>query len=124
MYLLNAFSPTMLPNGGVVQFTNISLKDAGQIVRAAAWSHSLHTAIGHPGTAEVFQELLKVKVDVNREQIVLPVGGKAVVGSLNSRLPEGKVLNAEELSGVQIRWLFVHHIPSSWMRPEEDDDDE
>ena len=55
------------------------------------------SAVGHEATAEVLSRLLGVKVPVNRARIQMQPGDEAVVFRLHERLPEGKVLSAEEL---------------------------
>ena len=55
------------------------------------------SAVGHPGAAEFLSELLGVEVTVNRIKAELRPGDGAVVLMLKQRLPEGKVLGAEEM---------------------------
>jgi hypothetical protein len=103
-YLLNAFSTTMLPEGGVVEFENLA---------APPMLGTFVSAVGHEGTAMVFSDILGVKVEPARVMVTLQPGDVAIVGQIanfflmNSRLPEGKVLSAEELRDFPIRWVRV-----------------
>ena len=108
-YLLNAFSTTMLPNGGMVEFTNlVDATEASAGLTGAEHEPDFVSAVGHEGTAAVFSQLLNLPVQVARVMVTLNPGDWAVVGQLNTRLPEGKVLSAEELAGLPIRWVLVH----------------
>ena len=102
-YLLNAFSTTMLLNGGVAKFIN--LEDAQKAREFLPGN--LVSAVGHQGTADVFSVLLDVPVEPRRVQIVLKPGDYAVIGQINARLPEGKILNTAELEEFPIRWVLV-----------------
>jgi hypothetical protein len=93
-YLLNAFSTTMLPEGGVVEFENLGTPALGEFV----------SAVGHEGTAQVFSDLLGLSVEPARIMVALQPGDVAIVGQINA---EGKVLNAEELRELPIRWIRV-----------------
>lgn len=102
-YLLNAFSTTMLPAGGVVEFTNLyAVHEATDVL-----SDGFESAVGHQGTAVTFSQLLKLPVKARRVQITLAPGDWAVIGQINARLPEGKVLSGEELRDLPIRWVLA-----------------
>lgn len=103
MKILNAFSPTMVPKGGAVCFTDIDIEEARWLVS----KEPIESAIGHPGTAEVFSRLLIHGIEPARTMVVLKEGETALLGSINARLPEGKVLTAEELKNLPIRWVKV-----------------
>jgi len=55
------------------------------------------SAVGHQGTAELLGRLLGVEVPVNRVKAEMQPGDRALVVRLTGRLPEGKVLTAEEM---------------------------
>ncbi len=55
------------------------------------------SAIGHSASADVLSNYLSIEIPVNRIQISMLTGDKALVLRLLSRLPEGKVLDHEEL---------------------------
>jgi len=55
------------------------------------------SAIGHAGAALFLTRLLGVNVPVNRVTVDLQIGDRAVVLRLKERLPEGAVLNEEQM---------------------------
>jgi len=58
------------------------------------------SAIGHEATAQILTELLGISVPVNRIQFEQQAGQDAIVFKLNGRVPEGKILNREEIEGI------------------------
>lgn len=71
------------------------------------------SAIGHEATAQILSELLSteaypVHVPVNRIQAEQQVGQPALVFKVNGRLPEGVILDREQLEkiGYSLGWLF------------------
>lgn len=71
-------------------------KDA-DVAEIALFAVDTVSAIGHPGTAEVMTQVLGFEVKANRAYITLNPGDMALVFQITERLPEGKVLTAEEL---------------------------
>jgi len=55
------------------------------------------SAIGHQATADVLSEILGETIPCNRIQVKMQPGDAALVFRLKERLPEGKILSAEEL---------------------------
>jgi len=92
----------MLPEGGMVEFRPLSPQEARWLAEKG-----LESAVGHEATAQVFSEVLGVAVPANRVQVTLSRGDFALLGSLNARLPEGKVLSRSEMAAFPIRWLLV-----------------
>jgi hypothetical protein len=93
IYILN--SP-ILPNYGEYRFEKISVEEAKALL-----SGGFTSAVGHKGTAEVLSSILGVNIPENRVAISLEKGDIALVFRLLVRLPEGKVLSAEELKGLK-----------------------
>jgi hypothetical protein len=54
--------------------------------------------------------LLGTEISPNRIQVTFEVGDEALVFKLDCRLPEGKVLNAEELKGLPFSWKLLRRI--------------
>jgi len=109
LYILNAFSPNMLPplNEGecvTVTFTKINLEQARNLVQNYNFFES---AIGHEGTAQVLTEQLGVPVPMNRIPIVLSLGDVALVALPATRLPEGAVLSREQLLQYPVHYYLV-----------------
>ena len=96
----------ILPNDGVFSLVTISEHEAKKWVANGDWT----SAVGHPGTAEVMSSLLGTEIPPNRVQVEFGVGDEALVFKLDCRLPEGKVLNAEELRGLPFTWKLLRRI--------------
>jgi len=107
LYVGNAFSVSMLSGDTIVEFKRISLEKARELVR----NREFISFVGHPSTAEVMTKLLGVEVSANRVPVELDLGDEVLVMSLNQRLPEGKVLNREELEELveqgKIQWWHI-----------------
>lgn len=89
-YILNT---PILTDWGTYRFTEISLPEAKRFLTV-----DFISAVGHAGTAEVLSKLLESEITANRVAITMKKGDRALVFRLLDRLPEGTVLNAEELA--------------------------
>ena len=58
------------------------------------------SAIGHSASADLLAKLLNMDIHVNRIHVNMQAGDQALILRLLERLPEGKVLNDEEMSRV------------------------
>jgi CRISPR-associated Csx2 family protein len=65
------------------------------------------SAVGHRTAADFLAALLRVPVPVSRVAVAMAPGDAALVLRLRERLPEGKVLSAEEIAAVpfELGWL-------------------
>lgn len=86
-YILNT---PVLTDYGLYRFSKIGIDEARVLAQKAT------SAVGHAGAAEALSRILGIEVRVNRMEVVMNPGDMAVVLRLKKRLPEGKVLNAEE----------------------------
>jgi len=104
MKLLNAFTPAMLEAfPSVVSFIEIKEEAARKLA-----SDGVESCVGHAGSAELYSARLGVAVPVNRVNVRLFPGETALLGQYTGpRLPEGKILTAEELAAAPMRWLLV-----------------
>ena len=93
IYIMN--SP-VLPTYGEYRFSRISVEEAKSLL-----SGDFTSAVGHKATAEVLTSILGVNIPENRVAISLEKGDIAVIFRLGVRLPEGKILSAEELKGLK-----------------------
>ena len=88
-YLINT---PILTTYGDYSFTKISVTEATGILKDGFVS-----AVGHQATADILKRILGIDVPMNRASIEMDCGDIAVVFRLLQRLPEGAVLNQEEL---------------------------
>jgi hypothetical protein len=95
LYILN--SP-ILTSFGVFIYKPLSLAEAISILKQGFTS-----AVGHEATASFLSQLTGLTIPVNRIQIQMKPGDKAIVFQVLQRLPEGKVLSEEELKAVPYR---------------------
>lgn len=65
------------------------------------------SAIGHQASADFLSALLGIDIPANRVAVTMQAGDAALVLRLTERLPEGRVLSAEEMAGVsyELGWL-------------------
>jgi len=107
----NAFSVSMISvyPKATLSFVGISLEDARKWVKLAVSEGKLHSIVGHESTAKLLSELLGAEIKANREFYIMRPNDVLLVASINARLPEGKVLNLEELKKFadSISWRLV-----------------
>jgi len=74
------------------------------------YGHEVQSAIGHTAAAQLLGDVLQRPVPVNRVSVTLQPGDSALVLRLTQRLPEGRVLNADELATIphELGWLRYH----------------
>ena len=91
-YLANAFSLSMIAQlPAIIKVEELSAEAFCQEAKNAT------SAIGHQGTAQVLSTLCGFEVPVSRIAIQLSRGEEVLVFQLLERLPEGKVLSAQEV---------------------------
>lgn len=97
LYVTSAFSLSMIPSeGAVIKVRPTSPEDARKLLVTQRWE----SAVGHEATAKILSEILGVTVPAQRKAIKLQIGDAVLVFQLLQRLPEGKILNEEELREV------------------------
>lgn len=106
LIISNAFSISMLSDSEELMFEKCELREIKNLIEDC--DLTFHSIIGHEGTATVFSQILGIELPANREFYKLQEKDVLVVGSLNARLPEGKVLSEEELKEVPIQWWIVN----------------
>lgn len=68
------------------------------------------SAIGHAASANLLSQLLQIEIPVNRSTITMAVGDQALILRLLQRLPEGKVLNDQEMLTVEFELGLLKRI--------------
>ena len=91
-YILNV---PVLTEYGTYKFEKIDMLTAKQFL-----ADDFTSAVGHQGTADVLSKILGVNIPFNRVAITMQPGDQALVFRLKTRLPEGAILTADQLSGL------------------------
>lgn len=111
LYLLSGFSLGMLMQADcrvrVIRLVSSGIKEYKATLEKIMQPDAVVSAVGHESTAGLMSELLGENVPVNREQIMMDKGDKALVFQIMGRLPEGRVLAAHELLMVPYKWCRV-----------------
>lgn len=94
--LLNA---SILTAYGNFRFEPLELKEARNLIKEFSENEnkSIESAIGHTATAEILSELLNFKIGTNRSEFFQTTEDLALIFKLKKRVPEGKVLNRNEI---------------------------
>ena len=107
LYLTNSFSLNMLDLSNRDEVVIKVQKISEEMVKEILSKQDFVSAIGHESTAKLITEILGIQVPANRIQIKVKKGDKIVVLQLLQRLPEGKVLNEQELQQIPKQWFLV-----------------
>ena len=100
LYILSAFSLNMIKDRGWIHLNvrELSPATAREVLEEKQRKgFEVVSAIGHPATASLASKVLGIEVPANRIEIALEDGDEAIVFQLMTRLPEGTVLNEDEL---------------------------
>lgn len=103
VYILSA---SVIPNYGTFRFNKITVEEARKILEE---NYSV-SAIRHEGTAKIMSSILQREIPTNRIAINMDVNDKAIVFRLLERLPEGKILNEEELKQVKYEIALLERL--------------
>jgi len=102
LYLLSTrMIPVVLDGPHTITVQPVTCEEARSIL-----SGGYVSAVGHEGTAQVLSALLGIVVPPNRIAVEMRPGDEAVHLAITARLPEGRVLTAEELAGIP--YQLVH----------------
>ena len=102
LYLMNT---TVIPHGadGVWIVTSILPHEAAEFPPNMPWT----SAVGHQSSAEAMSAVLGISVPVNRITVVPKPGDKFLCLKLNSRPPEGVVLDREQMEQIGYSWALM-----------------
>jgi hypothetical protein len=105
LYLM---STTVIPSGsdGTWEFRSVSNEEARKFFVSAEEAIS---AIGHASTAEAISSALGAEVKMNRITVNPEVGDYFLCFRLNSRPPEGAILDLETLKEIGFGWAIMHY---------------
>ena len=93
-YILNA---AVIPNYGQYRFSGpLSVIEARALLE-----DGFESAIGHDASAAILSQVLEREIPVKRQAIAMQPGDRALVFRLVDRLPEGAVLDVEQLRALR-----------------------
>lgn len=102
-YVLNT---AILTNYGTWRLSGpLTCDEAKKILEAGFVS-----AIGHAATAELMSRLLSIEIQTQRIAIKFGVGDRSLVFRLKERLPEGLVLNTEQLEKLDYEFSLLERL--------------
>jgi hypothetical protein len=114
LYITNAFSANMLfanYHVALVYFEKISEEEARKMLESFAFE----SAIGHEATAQVLSKRLGQEIRVDRKPVSLQVGDQVLICQISGgRLPEGKVLNEQEVNELPVIYIRAFVTESKW----------
>ncbi len=103
LYVINT---PILTDYGIWSFTGpLSVSEAQNLLSAPFVS-----AIGHEASAAVLSQLLHREIPVNRIQIQMQRGDRALILRLLKRLPEGKILDETELKALDFEFGLLERL--------------
>jgi hypothetical protein len=107
VYVLSAFIIPVnfdeMPEA-TIKVRRITVEEAREIL-----ANGFVSAVGHEGTAKLLSQLLGIQIPAERRTIFMRPGDRAVHFYLKSRLPEGVVLNEEQLKSLPF-WLVLSEV--------------
>jgi hypothetical protein len=107
VYLLNSLiTPINFDkfSNAKISFRRVDVETVKRIL-----SDGFISAVGHEATAQLLSKLLGVHVPLNRSQIFMEKGDKAIHFFLKQRLPGGVVLDEAELAKLEY-WLILSEV--------------
>lgn len=103
--IANAISINMLTENSNLSFQKISKEEVKSLLNQGFMS-----IVGHEATAKIFSQILEIEIPQNRIHYSMEKEDILIVGCLNIRLPEGKVLTEEELKQIEINFWKIEYI--------------
>jgi len=88
-----------------IKLTKITVDEAREMLI----NNKFISAVGHEGTAKLLSQLLGIAIQINRITAFFEPGDVGIHFFLKTRLPEGKILSAEELAKLDY-WLVKSEV--------------
>ena len=104
LYLMNTTGIFTTKKSLLIEYREISKDEAKLILEDELKRDGVISAIGHQGTTDFLNILLDTNFPTQRHQVDFKVGDSAICFQLKSRLPEGTVLNKEELEKYEYKF--------------------
>ncbi|MHB8552833.1 MAG: YddF family protein [Thermoplasmataceae archaeon] len=112
LYIMN--SP-IITSYGAFDYVYMSKEKAKQIIKYNrnslnedfTGSGNVISAIGHEATAEFLSKVLGMPIPMNRIAVSMKPGDAAIVIKLLQRLPEGKILTAQEMNAIPVEFGYL-----------------
>lgn len=105
-YPIAVFNGPVVTTTGLYRVSNISVEDAKELLR----NNPVISAVGHKASAEIISEVLDADVPMNRIQFSQQKGQKAIIFKLNTRPPEGVILNRAEIEAIGFTFRLMERI--------------
>jgi hypothetical protein len=114
--MLYLFNTTIMPNEGTFTNRKVTEAEVRQILRR--FSNNFTSAIGHQATADAFNSLFAVGVEVNRIPATMAEGDEAIALKIMGRLPEGQILTTEELNKIGFEFYHIRRLATPTQTPD------
>ena len=106
--MLYLFNITIMPNEGTFTNRKVTEDEVRQILQRH--SNQFMSAIGHQATADAFNSLFSVGVEVNRIPATMAEGDEAIALKIVGRLPEGQILTTKELNKIGFEFYHIRRL--------------
>jgi hypothetical protein len=90
-----------------IKLKKISVEEAKEVL-----ANGFVSAVGHEATAKLLSQLLGIQIPVERRTIFMKPGDRAIHFFLKARLPEGVILDEEQLRRLDY-WLVLSEVEES-----------
>ncbi len=90
-----------------IKVSDITVNEIKKLMETEEWA----SIVGHDSTANLFTRILGAPIFCNRANYIMSPEDILIVGLVNTfRLPEGKILNDDEIKDLEVDWKVVRLI--------------